>query len=152
MSKRLNGRINIMLDKLLKKFKNKKTTRIDSLIGQNTEIQGEIKFSGGVHIDGKIKGKVIGENDGRSLLSQSEHGEIEGEVSSPYIIINGVVKGDVHASRHVELLSNAKIKGNVYYNLVELAVGAEVNGKLVHTPAKQEEEVGLDLNYNEVSE
>ena len=141
-----------MFDKLLKKFKDKKTTRIDSLIGQNTELQGELKFSGGVHIDGKIKGKVIGENDGRSLLSQSEHGEIEGEVSSPYIVINGIVNGDVHASRHVELLSNAKIKGNVYYNLVELTVGAEVNGKLVHTPAKPEEEVGLELNYNEVSE
>ena len=122
------------------------------MIGQNTELQGELKFSGGVHIDGKIKGKVIGENDGRSLLSQSEHGEIEGEVSSPYIVINGIVNGDVHASRHVELLSNAKIKGNVYYNLVELTVGAEVNGKLVHTPAKPEEEVGLELNYNEVSE
>ena len=142
----------MMLDKLLKKFKNKKTTRIDSLIGQNTEIQGEVKFSGGVHIDGKIQGKVIGENDGSSLLSQSEHGEIEGEVRSPYVVINGIVNGDVHGSRHVELLSNAKIKGNVYYNLVELAVGAEVNGKLVHTPAKLEEEVGLELNYNEVSE
>ncbi len=141
-----------MFDKLLKKFKDEKTTRIDSLIGRNTELQGELKFSGGVHIDGKIKGKVIGENDGRSLLSQSEHGEIEGEVSSPYIVINGIVNGDVHASRHVELLSNAKIKGNVYYNLVELSVGAEVNGKLVHTPAKPEEEVGLELNYNEVSE
>jgi len=141
-----------MLDKLLKKFKNKKTTRIDSLIGQNTEIQGEVKFSGGVHIDGKIQGKVIGENDGSSLLSQSEYGEIEGEVRSPYVVINGIVNGDVHGSRHVELLSNAKIKGNVYYNLVELAVGAEVNGKLVHTPAKLEEEVGLELNYNEVSE
>ena len=141
-----------MLDKLLKKFRNKKTTRIDSLIGQNTEIQGEVKFSGGVHIDGKIQGKVIGENDGSSLLSQSEHGEIEGEVRSPYVVINGIVNGDVHGSRHVELLSNAKIKGNVYYNLVELAVGAEVNGKLVHTPAKPEEEVGLELNYSEVSE
>jgi len=141
-----------MLDKLLKKFKNKKTTRIDSLIGQNTEIQGEVKFSGGVHIDGKIQGKVIGENDGSSLLSQSEYGEIEGEVRSPYVVINGIVNGDVHGSRHVELLSNAKIKGNVYYNLVELAVGAEVNGKLVHTPAKPEEEVGLELNYSEVSE
>ncbi len=141
-----------MLDKLLKKFRNKKTTRIDSLIGQNTEIQGEIKFSGGVHIDGKIQGKVVGENDGSSLLSQSEYGEIEGEVRSPYVVINGIVNGDVHGSRHVELLSNAKIKGNVYYNLVELAVGAEVNGKLVHTPAKLEEEVGLELNYNEVSE
>ena len=141
-----------MLDKLLKKFRNQKTTRIDSLIGQNTEIQGEIKFSGGVHIDGKIQGKVVGENDGSSLLSQSEYGEIEGEVRSPYVVINGIVNGDVHGSRHVELLSNAKIKGNVYYNLVELAVGAEVNGKLVHTPAKPEEETGLELNYNEVSE
>ena len=141
-----------MLDKLLKKFKNKKTTRIDSLIGQNTEIQGEVKFSGGVHIDGKIQGKVIGENDGSSLLSQSEYGEIEGEIRSPYIVINGIVNGDVHGSRHVELLSNAKIKGNVYYNLVELSVGAEVNGKLVHTPAKPEDEVGLELNYSEVSE
>jgi cytoskeletal protein CcmA (bactofilin family) len=141
-----------MLKNLLKKYKNKKTTRIDSLIGQNTEIQGEVRFSGGVHIDGKIKGKVIGENDGTSLLSQSEHGEIEGEVRSPYIVINGIVNGDIHASRHVELLSNAKIKGNVYYNLVELSVGAEVNGKLVHTPAKTEEKVGLELNYNEVSD
>ena len=142
-----------MLENLLKKCKIKKTTRIDSLIGQNTEIQGEIRFSGGVHIDGKIKGKVIGENDGSSLLSQSEHGEIEGEVRSPYIVIYGIVNGDVHASRHIELLSNAKIKGNVYYNLVELSIGAEVNGKLVHTPAKpEEEEVELGLNYNEVSD
>ena len=85
-------------------------------------------------------------------MSQSEYDEIEGEVSSPYVVNNGVVNGDVHASRHVELLSSAKIKGNVYYNLVELAVGAEVNGKLVHTPAKPDEEVGLELNYNEVSE
>ncbi len=139
-----------MLKKLLKKYKNKKTTRIDSLIGSNTEIQGEVRFSGGVHIDGKIKGKVIGENDGTSLLSQSEHGEIEGEIRSPYIVINGIVNGDVHASRHIELLTNAKIKGNVYYNLVELSVGAEVNGKLVHTPVKLEEEVELELNYNEV--
>lgn len=141
-----------MLKNLLKKYKNKKTTRIDSLIGQNTEIQGEVRFSGGIHVDGKIKGKVIGENDSTSLLSQSEHGEIEGEVRSPYIVINGIVNGDIHASKHVELLSNAKIKGNVYYNLVELSVGAEVNGKLVHTPAKTEEKVGLELNYNEVSD
>ena len=85
-------------------------------------------------------------------MSQSEHGEIEGEVSSPYIVINGVVKGYVHASRHIELLSNAKIKGNVYYNLVELSIGAEVNGKLVHTVIEPEKEVGMDFNYNEVGD
>ena len=141
-----------MFGKSIKKYKNKKTTRIDSLIGQNTEIQGEVRFAGGIHIDGKIKGKVIGADDGSSLVSQSEHGEIEGEISSPYIVINGIVNGDVHASRHIELLSNAKIKGNVYYNLVKLSIGAEVNGKLVHTVVQPEKEEDMELNYNEVSD
>ena len=141
-----------MFENFIKKYKNKKTTSIDSLIGQNTEIQGEVRFAGGIHIDGKIKGKVIGADDGSSLLSQSEHGEIEGEISSPYIVINGIVNGDVHANRHIELLSNAKIKGNVYYNLVELSIGAEVNGKLVHTVVQPEKEVDMELNYNEVSD
>ena len=67
-------------------------------------------------------------------------------------MINGIVNGDVHASRHIELLSNAKIKGNVYYNLVELSIGAEVNGKLVHTVVQPEKEVDMELNYNEVSD
>lgn len=113
--------------------KNRKATRIDTLVGQHTEIQGDIRFSGGLHIDGTVKGNVIAENDGRSMVSLSECGTIEGELNVPYVVLNGVVIGDVHSSEHVELASKARITGNVYYNLIEMAIGAEVNGKLVHS-------------------
>lgn len=112
----------------------RRTTKIDTLIGQHSEVLGDIKFSGGLHIDGIIKGNVYAENDGHSMLSLSERGTIEGEVNVPFILLNGVVIGDVHSSEHVELSSKARITGNVYYNLIEMAIGAEVNGKLVHTP------------------
>jgi len=110
----------------------KQTTNIDSLIGQNTEIHGDVIFSGGLHIDGMVKGSVIAEKGEDSVLTLSERGTIEGEVKVPNVVINGSVIGDVHAMGHVELSTHARLHGNVYYSLIEMAMGAEVNGKLMH--------------------
>lgn len=112
----------------------RRTASIGTLIGPGTEVLGDIRFSGGLHVEGSIQGNVISANDGRSLLSLNEHGRIEGEVSVPYVVINGTVFGDVHGGEHVELSSKARVTGSVYYNLIEMAIGAEVNGKLVHNP------------------
>ena len=109
-----------------------RTAQIDSLIGQNTEIEGNVLFSGGLHVDGRIKGSVIAQENEDSLLTLSERGTIEGEVKVPNVVINGRVIGDVHAPGHVELASQARVDGNVYYSLIEMAMGAEVNGNLVH--------------------
>ena len=111
--------------------KRRSTARIDSLIGQNTEIQGDVVFTGGLHVDGKVKGNVIARDAG-SLLTVSDQGVVEGEVRVPSIVLNGVVNGDVYAGERIELASRARVSGNVYYNLIEMAIGAEVNGKLVH--------------------
>lgn len=108
-----------------------KATKVDTLIGQQTELRGDILFSGGLHVDGKIKGNVIAENGSPSLLTLSEHGMIEGEVRVPHVILNGHVTGDVHASESIELASHASVNGNVYYSMIEMAMGAEVNGQLV---------------------
>jgi len=121
----------------------RKATRIDTLVGQHTEVVGDVKFTGGLHVDGTIKGNVIADNDGRSMLSLSEQGTIEGEVKVPYLVLNGVVIGNVHGGEHVELSSKAKITGNVYYNLIEMAIGAEVNGKLVHFSEGEEMPIAL---------
>lgn len=110
----------------------RKGDRIDTLIGQNTEVQGDVLFSGGLHVDGTIKGNVIGDKENGSTLSLSERGRIEGEVKVPNIVLNGEVVGDVYASNHIELAPNGKVVGNVYYQLIEMKVGAEVNGNLVH--------------------
>jgi cytoskeletal protein CcmA (bactofilin family) len=119
----------------------KQTAQIDSLIGQNTEINGDVIFSGGLHVDGTIRGSVIAEQGEDSVLTLSERGTIEGEVKVPNVVVNGTVIGDVHAMGHVELAAQARVHGNVYYSLIEMAMGAEVNGSLVHS--SQEKVVSL---------
>lgn len=132
---------------MLGKGKNKKTTRMDTLVGSQSEVSGDVRFTGGLHIEGTIKGNVIAENDGKSLVQLSESGTIEGEIRAPFVVLNGVVVGDVHGGEHVELASKARVTGNVYYNLIEMAVGAEVNGKLVHTVVS--DDVPLALGHVE---
>lgn len=123
-----------MFSKGNKKQSASKGAKIDTLIGQNSELKGDVVFSGGLHVDGTIKGNVYAEGDSGSILSVSERGLIEGEVRVPNIILNGAVKGDVYSAGHIELAENARVTGNVYYNLIEMERGAEVNGSLVrHT-------------------
>ncbi len=114
----------------------KKTDRhpaIDTLVGPGSRVTGDLSFDGGCHIDGDVAGNVTSAGDS-SAVSVSEHGTIEGDVSVPHVILNGTVTGDVYASARVELRSTARVVGNVYYNLIEMAIGAEINGKLVHKP------------------
>ncbi len=118
--------------------KPKQTAHIDSLIGQNTEIHGDVIFSGGLHVDGTIKGSVIAEKGDDSVLTLSERGIIEGEVKVPNVVVNGSIIGDLRANGHVELAAQARVHGNVYYSLIEMAMGAEVNGKLLHEAAKND--------------
>jgi cytoskeletal protein CcmA (bactofilin family) len=113
--------------------KRKKIT-INSLIGPGTEIRGNVVFSGGLHIDGKIEGNVFAAEDATTaILTLSEQGSIKGEVRVPHLILNGIVVGNVYASEKAELEVNARINGNLYYNLIEMAMGAEVNGNLIRT-------------------
>lgn len=109
-----------------------RTARVDTLVGSNTVLHGDLSFSGGLHVDGTVKGNVVASDDSHSVLTLSEHGSIEGEVRVPNIVLNGAVSGDVYASERIELALLARVNGNVYYNLLEMAMGAEVNGSLVH--------------------
>ena len=108
------------------------STKVDTIIGQQTRIEGDVHFSGGLHIDGRVKGGVIAEADSTSVLTVSEHGSIEGDVRVPTVILNGSVTGDVRSAERIELAAKARVDGDVYYNLIEMAMGAAVNGSLVH--------------------
>ena len=110
---------------------------IDTLVGSNSRVNGDLNFSGGCHVDGTVKGNVNADPDSNSVLSISEEGSVEGGVSVPYVVLNGIVRGDVVASKRVQLGATARVIGNVYYDLIEMAIGAEINGKLVHQPEGQ---------------
>lgn len=109
-----------------------KSAKVETLIGENTELVGNVHFSGGLHLDGVVKGNVIAEDDTHSVAIVSERGFIEGDVRVPRLLLNGRVNGDVYASERVELHRHARVNGNVYYNMLEMAMGAEINGNLVH--------------------
>lgn len=115
------------------------TGHFDTLVSSRTTVEGDVHFSGGLHVDGRVRGKVVAEEGSDAVLRISEVGEITGDIVAPHVIINGQVHGDVYASAHLELAEKASINGNVYYNLIEMAMGAAVNGNLVH----QREPVGL---------
>ncbi|HUT41367.1 MAG TPA: polymer-forming cytoskeletal protein [Gammaproteobacteria bacterium] len=111
--------------------------KVDTIIGQQTRIEGDIHFTGGLHVDGMIKGNIIAEAGSSSVLTVSEHGRIEGDVRVPTVILNGTVSGDVRSDERIELAAQAEVNGDVYYNLIEMAMGAAVNGSLVHETGKK---------------
>lgn len=115
-------------------FGRKKTreTAINTLVGGDTRVHGDVEFSGGFLIDGYVKGNVMAADSGDATLNISERGCVEGGVTVPNVVLNGTVKGDVRASERVELGPQARVIGNVQYKLIEMAIGAEVNGKLIH--------------------
>jgi len=125
------------------------SAKVDTIIGQQTRIEGDIHFSGGLHIDGRIKGGVIAESGSGSVLTVSEHGSIEGDVRVPTVILNGSVTGDVRCSEHIELAAKARVDGDVYYNLIEMAMGAMVNGSLVHDAETDSSVLSFDRDNTE---
>ena len=114
------------------KQKRRREQPISTLIGAEARVQGDIEFTGGCLIDGYVKGSVRAWKDDGATLSISERGCVEGTVIVPHVVLNGTVEGDVAASGRVELGAKARVVGNVRYGLIEMAIGAEVNGKLIH--------------------
>jgi cytoskeletal protein CcmA (bactofilin family) len=119
--------------------KRRREPAISTLVGKDTRVNGDIEFSGGCLVDGYVKGNVRSVGDEHSTLSISERGCIEGAVDVPNVQLNGTVKGDVRASERVVLGGKAKVVGNLQYRLIEMAIGAEVNGKLIHESEKSAE-------------
>lgn len=110
----------------------KPQSRIDSLIGSGTRIEGNISFAGGLRVDGEIKGNVRAEGGQPSTLVLSEQARIEGVIEVSHLVVNGTVVGPVYASEYVELQSKSRVTGDVHYKTLEMHVGAIVEGKLMH--------------------
>ena len=108
-----------------------KSGAADTLITADTKITGDVSFSGVLFVDGHIKGNISAQEGNHSLLTVGAKGHIEGEVKVPQVVIYGFINGDVHTSEHLNLQKESRVEGNVYYNLLEMAMGASVNGKLV---------------------
>jgi cytoskeletal protein CcmA (bactofilin family) len=116
----------------VKKKRRFKPPQFSTVVGKETVIRGDVLFGGGLHLDGRIEGNVLcNDEDHQATLTVSEEGYIRGDVRVSNVMLNGTVHGDVFAAERVELAEQARVTGKVHYRLLEMAMGAEVNGELV---------------------
>lgn len=129
-----NNTKNINQESSMKRSKekiSKPVETIDTLIGSGSVLQGDLEFTGGLRVDGHIRGHVSAQDSNNGTLVLSESGVIEGDLNVPHVVINGTVKGNISSKVHVELQANAKIEGDIHYKAVEMELGAVLNGSLV---------------------
>ena len=119
----------------------KPQSRIDSLIGTGTVIEGNVSFSGGLRIDGQVHGNITSAGDHPGMLVISEQAEVEGEIRVHHVLVNGQVKGPIYADQTLELQPKANVTGDVHYQKLELQMGAIVQGRLVYDVDSQPDKV-----------
>ncbi|AEI75871.1 integral membrane protein involved in cell shape determination [Cupriavidus necator N-1] len=112
-------------------FSKKKGLSIDTLIGEDTAIDGDLVFAGGLRLDGRVRGNVTAAPGKPSMLVVSEKGMVEGEISVGHLVLNGTVKGPVQATDLLELQPHARVLGDVRYAALEMHQGALVEGRLM---------------------
>ena len=118
---------------------------VETLIGPRVVIRGDISFSGGLYVEGRIIGKVMAEDGQSAVLTLAEKGVIEGEVHVPTVIVAGTMQGDVHAAERIEMAGTARVQGNIHYKVVEMAAGAMITGRLIHAEAPMAQLTGPEL-------
>ena len=123
-------------------FGHKAKNTIDSLIGTSTTIEGNLRFKGGLRVDGHVKGSLVADPLENSMLVISEHASVEGEIRAEHVVVDGAITGPVYCSELLELQPKARITGDVHYKALEMHGGALVSGKLSHP---QESEQVLKL-------
>ena len=116
---------------------------IDSLIGAGTRIEGNVIFSGGLRVDGEVRGNISCSIGAQGTLVISEKAIVEGAVTVGHVVVNGTVIGPVCASESLELLSSARVTGDVEYHRIEMQQGAVIQGRMVHQVSAKNVELKL---------
>jgi len=123
-----------------KRDESKPQGRIDTLIGAGTLVEGNIRFTGGLRIDGEVKGNVeAADGASAAMLVLSEQARVEGLVAVAHLVTNGTVVGQVSVLESLEMQARSKIVGDVEYSLIEMHQGAVVEGRLNHRDGKSVE-------------
>jgi len=109
---------------------------VDTLIGPEVVLRGELQFAGGLYLEGCLLGSAIALEGRPAQFTIAARGRVEGEVRAPVVVVHGHVVGDIHASERLELGPGARVEGRLHYSVLQIAAGAAVSGQLLHRDAE----------------
>ncbi|HET6631704.1 MAG TPA: polymer-forming cytoskeletal protein [Rhodanobacteraceae bacterium] len=106
-----------------------------TIIARGVELEGDLRFTGSLFLEGCVRGSISADDEaGTALFTLSERGRVIGQIRVAHVVVDGSVQGDIHSSERLELAANARIEGDVHYNVLEMAAGARVTGRMIHEP------------------
>jgi len=109
---------------------------VDTLVGPEVVLRGELQFAGGLYLEGCLLGSAIALEGRPAQFTIAARGRVEGEVRAPVVVVHGHVVGDIHASERLELGPGARVEGRLHYSVLQIAAGAAVSGQLLHRGAE----------------
>jgi len=95
-------------------------TKITGFFDKDTHMKGDLEFKGSFRIDGRFTGKINSD----SILLVGENGKVNADIRIGYIIINGEVKGSIHAKDKVEIHPNGRVIGTIISPKLVIEEGA----------------------------
>ena len=104
---------------------NNKESLEETFLGRDASFKGELSFGGTLCIDGKFEGQI--NTNGTLIISKT--GEIKANIQAETVICEGRVKGNIVASKRVELRPNGNIIGDIQSPSLNIEVGARLDGK-----------------------
>lgn len=125
-------------------MRKRNTDNFTSLIARNTEVSGDVLFTGALEVEGRVTGNIIAEDESSAEVRIREHGEVKGNIRAPSVIINGLVEGDVHSVKQLEMAAKARVIGDIYYASMEMVMGAEINGNLHREYGQAPRQITMD--------
>ena len=103
-----------------------------TLIASNTQVKGNVHFDDQLFIIGTVEGDITADHASNATLTVADEGVVKGQIRVPNIVIRGTVEGDVHAGARIEIGAKGRVKGDVYYELIKMELGATVDGQMLH--------------------
>lgn len=116
------------------KAEKKPVCPVETLIGAGTVIAGDILFSGGLRIDGEVRGNVRAFDGEAGTLVIGEKGRVDGNIDVARLVVNGLVRGRVATGEFIRLQAKARLDCDVEYGIAEIHSGAVVQGRLLQRP------------------
>ena len=109
---------------------------ITSIIGEDLTVHGDVHFRGGLQINGAVNGNVSArtEDGTRSHMSLHSKGRVNGNISAPFLVLDGEVEGNVSCQKFLVIDKHCRITGDVHYLSMNMAPGAVVSGRIRHVP------------------
>ena len=103
-----------------------------TLISADAELVGEIAFAGQLIVNGVLRGATTAEAPA-AAMTISSGGHVIGDIRVPSILIHGRVEGTVYSTENLEIAEGASIQGDLHYNVLQMHMGASVQGRLIHS-------------------